>query len=242
MAEDAEPARKAVDMTETPTALTDVTRALVVGHDVTDLLTTLLSRCLELVHADGAGLLVAAGDGSLELLCATSHRTEELEVYQSQVAEGPCVDVIRTGLPVVVDGPDEVYDRWPTVGPVIAAAGYQSVHAMPMRWRSRTVGGLNVFSRTPGRLPSSAQDLLASLADLAMLAVAQPAESELPLDRRISDALEGRVMVERAKGVLAQSRDLDMASAYDDLRRLALADGLTLTQAAVQVVERAQRR
>ena len=101
--------------------------------DVAGILAELLVSYSDLVWADAAGLLVRTESGAIELLSATSHRAAELELYQLQTHSGPCVDAVDTGREVVVGTPSDIENRWPQVGPAFVAAGYQTVHATPMR-------------------------------------------------------------------------------------------------------------
>ncbi|WP_051274519.1 GAF and ANTAR domain-containing protein [Cellulomonas sp. URHD0024] len=218
-------------------SLADVLGALVSDHEPTDLLADLVATCAALLPADAAALLVDDGHGRLELLSATSHRAAELELYQAQQDSGPCVDAVRTGEALSAVGEADITGRWPDVGAAIVAAGFLAVHAFPMTWRGQALGGLNVFSQNPQELAASSRAVARSLADVATLALTQPAElGNEELADRVQAALEGRVVVERAKGVLAQTLDLDMETAYDHLVHRALETHSTLSQTARQVV------
>ena len=89
--------------------------------DVTGALATLLGGAAAALPADAAAILVDT-DSGLQLLAATSHRTSDLELYQAQVQEGPCVDAIRSRRPVEAAGAS-LASRWPAAGPAIAGAG-----------------------------------------------------------------------------------------------------------------------
>ncbi|MGY4642325.1 GAF and ANTAR domain-containing protein [Cellulomonas sp. URHB0016] len=223
--------------------LADVASALVADHETTGLLARLVSDAAEVLPADAVALLVRSEDGGLELLSATSHRAAELELYQSQRLEGPCVDVIRTGTLVSAHGADEIAERWGKVGRAVVDAGFLAVYAFPMHWRDHVVGGLNVFSAGADELSPSAVALGQSLANFATLAIVQPtALADDELGRRVTEALAGRVVVERAKGVLAVQLDVDMAQAYAELLRRSSSDGSSLAATAEQIVHAAQQR
>lgn len=224
-------------------ALAQMLGALVREHETADVLAELVHDCATLLPADAAALLVTNGRGSLELLSATSHRASELEIYQAQHRSGPCVDALRHGDQVVAVGADDIVTRWPDVGTVIVESGFQAVHALPMVWHGRVLGGLNVFSEEPVPLDGAALQLAQNFADVASLALAQPGMLEDDeLDERISAALEGRVVIEQAKGVLAQTLGADMAVAYDELLRRTLDAGSTLSVTAREVIREAHRR
>ncbi|WP_315097709.1 GAF and ANTAR domain-containing protein [uncultured Cellulomonas sp.] len=224
-------------------ALADVASALVGEHEITGLLARLVQDCAELLPADAAALLVRTGSGDFELLSATSHRTAEIELYQAQAAAGPCVDAARTGRPVHAVGAEDIEARWGGVGRKIVASGFRSVHAFPMHWRQHVIGGLNIFSATDVDLTGQSLVLAQSFADFATLAIVQPLGlDDEGLGRRVAEALEGRVVIEQAKGVLAYQLSLDMPAAYDELLKRAAANGSHLTQTAREVLHAAQRR
>jgi GAF domain-containing protein len=224
-------------------ALAQMLGALVREHETADLLAELVQDCAALLPADAAAVLVTDGDRGLELLSATSHRAGELEVYQAQHGNGPCVDTLRTGAPVVAIGSDEITGRWPDVGRVIVDSGFRAVHAFPMVWHGKPLGGLNVFSEEPVPLGTVPRQLAQNFADVATLALAQPGVLEDDeLGERISAALEGRVVIEQAKGVLAHLLGVDSASAYDHLLRRAVDTGSTLSATAREVIRQAHER
>ncbi|WP_251152830.1 GAF and ANTAR domain-containing protein [Cellulosimicrobium sp. Marseille-Q4280] len=223
----------------TPTdSLADAARALLGEHDVTDLLARLTRDAVLFAGADAAGLLVRA-DGRLETLTTTSHAAEHLEAFQSQRAEGPCVDVVETGQAVEAVGRQEIVDRWPTVGPAIVAAGFRVVHAVPLAWQGGVVGGLNVFGREP--LTDEQRRSVRACADMLTLVVGQPYRlSTLDFGRSIARALRDRVVVEQAKGALAHLLDVDVSAAYDELVARSERDGVSLTAVAHDVLLEAQ--
>lgn len=224
-------------------ALADVASALVEDHEITGLLARLVSDCAQLLPADAAALLVRTADGGFELLSATSHRVDEIELYQAQRTDGPCVDATRTGEPTRAVGRVQIVERWPHVGQEIVDAGFGSVHVFPMHWRGHAIGGLNLFAVAEEELSAASGVLAQSFADFATLAIVQPvALADDDLTERITAALEGRVVIEQAKGVLAFQLGLDMAAAYDELLSRTAANGTTLAQVAENVVRAAQAR
>jgi transcriptional regulator with GAF, ATPase, and Fis domain len=223
-------------------ALAAVTSALVQSHHVTDVLVHLLQETASALGAQAAGLLVYNGTGELELLASTSHSATELEIYQTQSREGPCIDSLRLLHPVLVAGERDMTTRWPGAGPRIVAAGFRTVHAGPLRWHSRALGGLNVFFSDPVHLDAEQQAFAQAFADVATLALVQTQEpSDRELAAHIHAALEARTLVEHAKGVLVETRDLDPATAYSTLLRMASTEGLPLTELARNLIWEAQR-
>lgn len=220
-------------------AFADATAALVSQRDVHDILASLMSDCLAAFDVAAVGVMVRPHDGELELLSASSHRAAELELFQIQRDEGPCQETVRTGEPVSAVGLDEMVRRWNDVGQAIVDAGFQSVHAFPMRWQGSVLGGLNLFGGTPGQGPDDAL-LGQSFADVMTLVLACPVD--LPgddLSARIRQAIAGRAVIEQAKGVLSHQLGVDMGESYRHLMERARAHGSTVTQMAQELIRQA---
>ena len=222
-------------------ALADATASLVrPDADMAGTLAELLVSYTELVAADSAGLLVRKDSGEIEILSATSHRAAEIELYQLQVDAGPCVDAIDSAEEIDVGDPAAIEARWPQVGPAIVAAGYQTVHATPMRWRGRAIGALNAFHRSAGAVGEDERNLSQAFADIATLALVQgELGSDSTLAKAVREALAGRVVIEQAKGVLAYAHGVETSEAYTLLVELAKQDDLSLTAAAQSIIGRA---
>ena len=224
----------------------DVTRAFVSlssslanGADVVDLLTDLTADCARLLDIASAGLLLADERGVLHVMAASSERTRELEVFQVQRADGPCRDCYLTGEAISV--PDMAQtDRWPQFGPAARAAGFVSVHALPMRLRELRLGTLGLFGTTAGALNDADLVLGQALADVASVALVQDrtVTDRAAVNQQLQIALTSRVVLEQAKGLLAQQGDLDMAGAFQVLRRYARDHNLRLTDLARAVATR----
>jgi GAF domain-containing protein len=208
--------------------------AMVRGVDGASTVQVLLVDCLQLLGADSAGVLLRLGDQRLELLAATSHQVVELELYQSQMRSGPCVETVETGRGVTASGDDELVQRWPDFGRAMAAADFHSVHATPMRWHERPLGGVNLFWHAPKTLSSDEIELAQAFADMCTLALMQPRMPMDPADvtETLVAALQGRVVIERAKGVLAETDGLEMADAFAELVRLSDERGEPLADVA----------
>jgi GAF domain-containing protein len=222
-------------------ALATAAASLLDEHDLAGLLLQLVQDAATFTGCDAGGLLVQTESG-LEVLTATSHAATHLELYQALRAEGPCLDVLDTRAPVHAAGADELVQRWPTVGPAVVEAGFEAVHATPLFWRNDVVGGLNLFARAPLTLDESRQHIARAFADMATLAIAQPeSPSRQDVVRGMAHALGARVVIEQAKGALAQELELDMAAAYDELLDRSKRHGTSLTATARDVLWQAQR-
>ena len=210
-------------------------------HDVTGALAALIAGAAEVLPADAAAVLVRSPSAELDVLAATSHRAADLEMYQVQVDEGPCVDAVRDGAPVDVVGQEAIRARWPLAGPAVLASGYATVHATPLRWRGETFGALNVFrAEADGVGPSGAAACRAFADAVTVLLVTNGRFDPEQLTSGLADALGARTVVEQAKGALAHVRGLDMAQAFDALWAVADEEGVGLGEAAHRVMVRAR--
>lgn len=206
--------------------------------DVTGALARLLTGVTAALPARAAAILVEA-DGTLEVLAATSHRAVDLEQFQAQVDQGPCLDALRTGTEVHAVGTPILTDRWPIAGPVIVAAGYQSVQAVPLRWQGRVFGALIVFREEATGFDDQ-QDDCRALADAVTLLIVSVHSGDEQVADGLRTALAARAVVEQAKGALAHARSLGMAAAYDALLALAEEEDVTLGVVARRVLDRAR--
>jgi len=218
-------------------ALTD---AVVDGGDVVELLSGLTAPCAHLLDVASAGLLLADARGVLHVMAASSERTRDLELFQLQRDEGPCLDCYRAGSPVRVADLAEEAPRWPQFSAAAAAAGFRSVHAVPMRLRQRRLGTLGLFGTATGTLNERDQRLAQALAHVASVAiVAERATADQALvNEQLQRALNSRVLLEQAKGLLAQAGELDMEHAFAALRRYARDHNLRLVDVAAAAVSR----
>jgi GAF domain-containing protein len=224
-------------MTETPrearvlAAVVSLVDSLLDDFDIVDLLTELTERCVQLLDVESAGLLLADPLEQLRLLAATTEETRNLELFQLQADEGPCVDCYFSGEPVSVADLSAEADRWPRFVPAALDAGFESVHALPMRAAGIVLGALGLFGARPGALDDADRLVGQTLAHVASVAILQ----EHPLTpstvmQQLRNALTSRVHVEQAKGFLRESLDISVERAFQLLRRYARTHGEHLTE------------
>ncbi len=216
-----------------------VADTLVDDYDIADVLHQLTGRCAELLGADAAGLLLSDQRGHLRVMASSTEQTQLLELFQLQTNEGPCLDCFRTGEMVVAEDLTAVSQRWPTFVAHALAAGFASVHALPMRLRNEIIGTLNLFTSQPG--PLSAQDIevAQALADTATIGILQERalrRGEL-LTEQLQTALNGRIIIEQAKGIIAYAGDRDMGQSFQLLRSYANSHTIPLTEVARRLVD-----
>jgi GAF domain-containing protein len=212
--------------------------SLVDDYDVVDLLDQLVSACVDLLGATAAGLLLDDQKGNLAVVASSSEETRLLEIYQLQNNEGPCLDCVRTRTAVISDDLSADRDRWPVFVPAALDVGVRSVVAVPLRLRDETIGGLNLFHN--GGEPVNEEDrrLAQALADVATIGILQQrsAHRSTMMAEQLQHALNSRVAIEQAKGVLAERNSVGVDAAFDALRRYARNHNLKLTDVALAVV------
>jgi transcriptional regulator with GAF, ATPase, and Fis domain len=222
-------------LAETFVALADT---LVADFDVVDLLDRLANSCVSLLGVDAAGILVDDQKGNLAVLASSSEEIRVLEAFQIQNNQGPCLDCFRTGTSVTsVDIELESY-RWPLFTAAAHEAGYRSVLALPMRLRDQTIGGLNLFLKEAKDVPAEDRRLAQALADVATIGILhrRSAHRSDMLAEQLQFALTSRVVIEQAKGVIAERNDVSMDTAFNGLRQFARSQNLKLTDVALSVV------
>ncbi len=201
-------------------AFVDAADTLVDDYDVTEMLHQLVVHCVELLDAAAAGLMLSDQRGSLQVVASSTERTRLLELFEIQTDEGPCLDSFRTGEPVLVPDLAGVSDRWPQFAPEAIREGFGSVHAVPMRLRQQTIGALNLFGYQPGTLNEQDLRVARALADVATIGILQERairQNEV-LTEQLQTALNNRVTIEQAKGLLAHAQGLDMDQTWELLR------------------------
>jgi len=211
-------------------AVVTLVDSLLDDFDVVDLLTGLTERCAELLDVEAAALLLADPLHQLRLLAATSEQARELELFQLQADEGPCVDCYATGQPVSIADIQPAIDQWPRFVPAAVGAGFASVHAVPMRAAGIVLGALGLFGARTGELDEA--DLLVgqTLAHIACVAILQEhPPTPLTVIPQLRSALTGRVVVEQAKGLLREMLDVSVEEAFSLLRSYARDSGEHLT-------------
>ncbi|GAA2519904.1 GAF and ANTAR domain-containing protein [Winogradskya humida] len=217
----------------------EVADTLVDDFDLIEFLQTLTDRAASLVGAGAVGLLLADERGKLEFMAGSDENVTLVELFQLQTDEGPCLEAVRTGRPVINVDLGAAAARWPRFAPRAAAAGFQSVHAFPLRLRSQVIGALNVFGTSlGGHLAEADVPVIQALTDVAAIALLQERairRGEV-LSEQLQGALNSRVVIEQAKGAVAQSMGLTVDDAFAVIRGYARRHSWKLTDVAHAIV------
>lgn len=226
--------RKLEQLSRTFVELADT---LVGDFDVVEFLHLVAIRCVEIVEVDAAGILLVDQHGALRVAGSSTEQVRLLELFEVQNRQGPCLDCVRTGERVVEERLAQS-SRWPRFGPEAVAAGFNSVEAVPMRLRSELIGALNLFRTEPRALDESEASICRALADVATIALLQvrAVSDAQGLAQQLHTALNSRVTIEQAKGVLAERGHLAMDAAFDLMRAFARSNNRRLVTVAEAVI------
>jgi GAF domain-containing protein len=219
--------------------LVQLADTLVDDFDIVELLTLLTDRCVEILDVSAAGLMLVAAEGDLRVVASSSEEMRLVELFEIQSSEGPCPDCYHSGEAVLNEGLTGATTRWPRFAPVAVEAGFRSVSAVPMRLRGLVIGALNLFGDGGSVLDAADASAAGSLADVATIAILQSRaafEAHSVIDQ-LNDALNDRVTIEQAKGMLAERTGLSLGQAFTRLRKHARDHNLRLLQVSHAVID-----
>jgi GAF domain-containing protein len=220
-------------------AFVTVADTLTTDYDMVDLLHTLVEECVEILDMQAGGLMLVGSDGELQLMTSTSEGADFVEVMQLNAAAGPCIECFRTGLAVSV--PDiSVADQWPAFRAAALKQGFLAAHATPMKLRGQIIGTMNLFSSSVGEVDGRDAALAQALADVATIGILQERmirEGHV-LSEQLHHALDSRIVIEQAKGVIAHSLSTTMDEAFSILRHYARSNNLTIRSVAEGISNR----
>jgi GAF domain-containing protein len=206
---------------------------MVADFDVIDFLQLLTDRSVMLLNASAAGVMLADPRGELRVAASSNQAAGLLDLFQLQNDQGPCLDCFRTGQPVTADL-SGAGQKWPRFAAATTRYGFRTVQALPMRLRDQVIGALNLFRTAPG--PFDPADLrlgqaLADVATIGLLHERNVRRSETVAEQ-LQAALTSRVVIEQAKGKLAERLGTDMDQAFSLLRDYARNSNQLLTDVA----------
>lgn len=211
---------------------------LVDDFDVIDFLHMLTRRVTGLLDAAEAGILLADPQGTLQLMASSSEQTRALELFLLQNEEGPCLDCYRSGEQVIVENLDAEEKRWPRFVPEARKDGFAAVHALPLRLRRDLIGVLGVFGAASGRLSDADIRACQGMAHIATISLLSRRASGKSHDviGQLQEALDSRIVIEQAKGVIAERSGIGPDEAFQALRRYARNHNLRLNEVARDTV------
>jgi GAF domain-containing protein len=207
---------------------------LIEDFDVIEFLMKVTHRTAEMVGDADVGLLLADQRDHLQFMAGSNEGVKRLELFQVQVHEGPCLDAFRSGRPVVNADLRDAQDRWPRFARRAAAVGYRSVHAFPLRLRQEVIGAVGVFGTSDARWDEADVHIAQTLAHIATIGLLQEraVRRGAVLSEQLQSALNSRIVIEQAKGAVAQARGITVDEAFALLRDQARRTGTHLVDVA----------
>jgi transcriptional regulator with GAF, ATPase, and Fis domain len=219
-------------------ALVDVADTFVADYDVVDFLHGLAEKCVAVLDVDEAGVMLTDTTKTLRYIASSSEQMRLVELLELQHEEGPCLDAYRDGRVSMSTRAADADRMWPIFGTHARDAGFESLAGIPMRLRLDTIGSLNLFSRKPGGLTTEDRDIAQAMADIATIGVlqARAIQDGRVVTSQLQTALESRIAIEQAKGVLAEHMTITVDDAFKLLRNYARANNAKLTDTALSIV------
>ena len=213
---------------------------LVADYDVVEFLSTLSERCVELLETVEVGLVLLDGRGGLQVMASSTERMRVAELFEVQNEEGPCFDCQRGGDQVINMVLAATGDRWPRFGPMACDAGFQTVHALPLRLRRDVIGAMNIFDTELKNMTPPQVNISQALADAATIGILQERSVRQHVDvaGQLQGALNSRIVIEQAKGVVAEQQKVSMEEAFALLRGYSRKSRIPLSDVARAVIDR----
>lgn len=212
---------------------------LVADFDLPDFLDVLLAHSSEVLDASAGGVMLTDPAGELQVLASTDERARLMELYELQRQDGPCLDAHLHG-EMVGEGDLGTSSRWPQFTPYALRSGFRAAFAFPLRLRGTSIGALNLFRADPGDIPHEDLRVAQTLAHMATIGILQQraVHEARTLAGHLQGALNSRVVIEQAKGIVAERRRCDIGDAFQLLRGHARYHNLTIRAVATAIVTR----
>ena len=207
--------------------------------DIVDFLQSLSADSVEILEAEAAGVMLADARGGLRLIASSDERMRLLELFELQGEQGPCLDAFATGRAVQASAADS-RSRWPVFAPHASDAGFQMMCAVPLRLRTDVIGALNLFRGTDELFTDAEMDIAQAIGEMAAIGLIQERalRERTLLTEQLQAALSSRVVIEQAKGMLAEYLTMTVDDAFQLLRNYARDRNRKLSHVASDVVNR----
>lgn len=223
-------------LVETLVTLADT---LLDDYDVIDFLHTLAERCVELLDVSAAGIMLSDNEGGLRHTACSSEQMRLVELFELQFEEGPCFDAYSHGTPILSGAPEDAHARWPRFAAHAEDAGFAAVAAVPMRLRAQVIGALNLFSTEPGVLADGDVLVAQAMADVATIGILQERaiRDGRVVSTQLQAALGSRVVIEQAKGIVAEHNRITVDQAFNVLRSFTRSHNRLLAETCRQIID-----
>jgi GAF domain-containing protein len=212
---------------------------LVDEFDVVELVSTLADRCLTILDVSASGLMLSLPSHGLRRVTSSSEPMRRVEEFELQVQEGPSVDCYRNREAVLNCHLGEGGSRWPRFEPVALDGGFRSVHSFPMRFRDGVIGALSLFRADRAEISELDALTAQALADVTTVSILRH-RAVLQTDvvhRQLRHALDSRIVIEQAKGALAERAGVAIDAAFVRIRNYARNHNLKVIDVARAIIE-----
>jgi transcriptional regulator with GAF, ATPase, and Fis domain len=211
---------------------------LVDQYDIIDFLQTLAECCVDLVDVSAAGIMLADETGELRHAACSTEQMRFVELMELQLEEGPCFDAFQDQVPVVCRSAQDAAARWPKFAPRAKAGGFSGYSAVPMRLRTQVIGALNLFSFDEIALSDSDIKVVQAMADVATIGILHERliRDATAFSTQLKVALESRVVIEQAKGIIAEHKKISVDEAFEQIRSFARSHNRLLSDTAREII------
>lgn len=211
---------------------------LVAGYEVGDFLQMLCERVADVFDVDAVGMLLEAADGTLRLTAASTHESRALDLFEAQAEEGPCYEAYTRGEQILEEDLETASVGWERFRLLALDAGFRAVYAFPMRLRDHRLGAINMFRTSSGPFDEADVHWAQALADVATIGVLSERQLQRSEQRteQLERALSSRVLIEQAKGALAERVDCAPEEAFDRMRGYARSHQRSLRDVCREVI------
>ncbi len=218
--------------------LSDFARTLSGRYSIADVLAQLTENVAAVLDISGAGVSILDEQNQLRFVTASSDSLNAAEEQQEHLQQGPCIDASQLG-DVIVSADLVQETRWPGLRPILLSVPFRSVLAIPLMSEDRSLGSLNIYDERARIWPDADVRVARVLADMAVGYVINASQLEQAERTReqLQEALESRIVIEQAKGALANANGITVDDAFGRLRRHARRERLPLRDVATAVVE-----
>jgi GAF domain-containing protein len=226
-----------VDQSRLLEVLSGFAHTMTGDYELSDVLYRLTDDVTQVLDVAGAGIAFADDEGRLRYATASNDTVTALEQVQERHQQGPCAEAFRTQEPVMIADISKRAE-WVDYRSVAQELGILSAAGIPLSLASERFGALNLYD---SRVREWSLEEIALARVLADMAAGYLVQSRLQDTRRLAEqlqmALDNRVVIEQAKGMLSAALGISVDEAFDRLRRHSRNTNTSLRSLAASVVD-----
>ena len=218
-------------------ALSCLANTLASEYTMADVANSIVTHAPRILAIAGSGLSLASGP-QLRFAAASDEVMARVERSQAELQQGPCIDAHRNGTPMLVANLHSFLGRWPRFARLAISCDVVAAAGIPLRLSGSRLGAFNLYATAPRTWSEADVQIASVLADLAsaLLLNALARDGARRTIGQLREALDSRIVIEQAKGVLAAERGIPVDSAFELLRAHARRHHAALRSVADAVV------